>query len=112
MNPSLVGPCYVYHFQKFSPALKIPLAAALQERLFFVCVCCGRGVGGRGKGNILRKFRDFAAVKSPRFLPILCPRPKPRDIDNSKTFNHDAMKNWISAYMYKYPFIHAVFDTD
>ena len=36
----------------------------------------------------MRKFHDFAAIKIPRFLPKLCSRPKPRDIDNSKTFDH------------------------
>ena len=84
-TPSWVAPCYVYRSRKCSPGLKIPLAAARQEK---------------GLCGIFRKFRDFAAVKSPRFLTKLCPRPWPRDFDKAK--RSTIMKTWIIAYMYKY----------
>ena len=85
MSPSWVAPCYVYRSRKCSPGLKISLAAARQEMFFF-----GGEGGGQGEGmvDIFRKFRDFAAVKSPRFFTKLCPRPWTRDFDNSKTFDH------------------------
>ena len=52
------------------------------------------GGGGAG-GGIYRKFRDFAVVKSPRFLTKLCPAT------STTAKRSTIMKTWISAYMYK-----------
>ena len=54
MSPSWVAPCYVYRFQTFSSALKIPLAAARQESFFFG----GGGGAGREYFAKVSRFRS------------------------------------------------------
>ena len=69
MSPSWVAPCYVYCSRKFSPGLKIPLAAARQGKVW-----SAQGAGG----DISRKFRRFPSdqkqILTKNVSPPLTPR--------------------------------------
>ena len=68
MSPCWVAPCNVYRFRKCSPGLKIPLAAARQER-----VCRWGGGGYFSKVSRFRSGQE-SQILNKTVSPPLAPR--------------------------------------